>query len=191
MTVVSIFDLGLVTAPHLDPHRLYVADIDGDGANELVTGYGPDVGGSDKTVGTIVVCNATDMAISCHTLSSPDLAGWACGDAAPANVVEYQRFASPTPRISRDLVAVCRRPDRQKAELLHIWFADGGFHAEEMFELPLDTIYVQAADVTGDGIDDILAFEQASPVPLLHVFPQCTSRDRDSDGCNHLDGEPK
>ena len=188
MTVASMRDLGLVTAANLDPHRVYVADIDGDGTNELVAGYGPDSGGSDKTVGTIVVCNATGSAIACHALSSPDLAGWACGDATPANVVEYQRFASPTPRISADLVAVCRRPDRAKAELLHIWFADAAFHAEEMFALPLDTIYVTAGDVTGDGIDDILAFEQSSPVPLLHIYPQCTSRDRD--GCPKLDGEP-
>jgi hypothetical protein len=180
---VSLTALGIVTDPAVSPHRLYVADIDGDGSNELVVGYGPN---SDASIGTLVRCNTADKFMVCQTITSPDLDGWACGDVAPANVADLEPFG-PTPRTSADLVAVCRQPQRARAELMHLWFDGSAFHAEQMFALPITTQYVEVGDVTGDGVDDILVFDNAAPIPLLHVYPQCTSRERGD--CQKLDAE--
>ncbi|MEO8549219.1 MAG: hypothetical protein ABI678_04580 [Kofleriaceae bacterium] len=184
--VISLAAMGLVTTPGLIPHQLFVADVDGDGTNELVAGFAP-AQSDDLGSGAIITCHPTAAAITCEALVIP---GWSCGPAAPANVVRHEAFGSAPPRTSQDLVAACVASGKASSpELVHLWWDGSGFQAAAMFALPASTRYLETGDITGDGLGDVLVFDRdrTSPVPLLHVYPQCTSRD--ADACRPLDGE--
>jgi hypothetical protein len=192
MTPISLAQQGLVaSAVTLFPHQLVVTDIDGDGTNELVAGYAP-TGPNDVTLGTVIACHpGSDGTISC---TAPVLDGWTCSAMAPANVIRHERFDAPVARASRDFVAICMKAKTDPhPELVHFWYDAGAFHGDAMFELPIDARYVEAGDVTGDGIDDILVFARepqtatSTAIPLLHVYTQCTSRQ--AANCPPLDSE--
>jgi hypothetical protein len=192
MQPISLVAAGLVSgAVTLFPHQLYVADIDGDGTNELVAGYAP-TGPNDVTLGTVIACHpSSDGTIACF---APTLDGWTCSAMAPANVVRHERFDAPLGRTSQDFVAVCAKAKTDPhPELVHFWYDGGAYHSEPMFGLPVNTRYVVIGDVTGDGIDDVLAFDKepqtamSTAIPLLHVYVQCTSREAAS--CPPLDAE--
>ena len=160
--------------------QTYLADVDGDGVNELVVGYGPSPDNTDATSGQVVTCTAANATPSCQLLDVPDLAGWGCYDATPANVVEHQRFDPVPDRTSVDLVMLCHRGDQ--AELFHVFHDAQGFHAEPRLALPSSVQYVEMADVNGDGVQDALAVDGdvTTTVPTLRVYVQCTSRDVDT-----------
>jgi len=163
-----------VDDPAIVPHEVYVADIDGDGFTEAVMGYAPTDEAS--TAGGIVSCSDTTGTLTCSPVTAPELAGWACGAASPGRVVTPARGGTPPAPV--DLVALCRRDGPDTATLFRIHHEADGFHAEALLDVPRHTSYVELADVTGDGIDDVLAYDPdpMSPVPLLKVYPQCDSR---------------
>jgi hypothetical protein len=192
MQPISLVEQGLLSADTmLQPHQLYVADIDGDGTNELVAGYGP-IGPNEVTLGTVIACvPSSDGTIACTT---PMLDGWTCSAMAPANVVRHERFAAPVARMSQDFVAVCAKAKTDvRPELVHFWYEANAFHGESMFALPVNTRYIVVGDVSGDGVDDVLAFDRqpqtgtSTAIPLLHVYVQCTSRE--AADCPTLDWE--
>jgi hypothetical protein len=189
---ISLAALGLLSgAVSLVPHQLYVADIDGDGTTELVAGYAP-TGANDVTLGNVIACHPSPAGtIECE---APALDGWTCSAMAPANVVRRERFDAPLGRTSQDFVAVCVKAKTDPhPELVHFWYDAGAFHSEAMFGLPINTRYIVVGDITGDGIDDVLAFDKepqtatSTAIPLLHVYVQCTSRE--AANCPALDSE--
>jgi hypothetical protein len=177
--LISLASAGLLE-PDLSFRQNYVADVDGDGVVEVVTGYGPgdDTMPSTDGRGHVVTCTF-DGTFACKLLPLPDtLADYACIDAAPARIVEHQFFDS-LPGKSQDLAVMCRKDG--SAELFRVYY-DHDDHdalkATPLLSLPVETRYVQVADVTGDGVDDVLAFEdEGNGVTVLAVYPQCTSRD--------------
>jgi hypothetical protein len=194
MTPISLVQEGLLSsAVPLFPHQLYVADIDGDGTNELVAGYAP-TGPNDVTLGAVIACHpGSDGTISCF---APALDGWTCSAMAPANVIRRERFDAPVTRTSRDFVAICMKAKTDPhPELVHFWYDAGAYHGAAMFELPVNARYVESGDITGDGVDDILVFARepqtatSTAIPLLHVYAQCTSRQ--AANCPPLDSEAR
>lgn len=194
MQPISLVQQGLLSGDvMLQPHQVYVMDIDGDGTNELVAGYAPQ-GPNDVTLGAVISClPSSDGTIAC---SAPKLDGWSCSSLAPGNVVRHERFDALPARTSQDFVAVCVKAKTDPhPELVHFWHdADTGlFRSEAMFALPVNTRYVELGDVNGDGVDDVLAFDKeaqtgmSTSIPLLHVYVQCTSRQ--AEDCQLLDWE--
>jgi hypothetical protein len=112
--------------------------------------------------------------LACKTLDL-DRDGWACVDAAPARIIDHQRF-DPIPK-RPELAMLCRKPGA--AELFRVYIGDDNqVHSEPLLALPIETRLVEIADVTGDGVDDVLAFvDVGQNVTALRVYPQCTSRD--------------
>ncbi|MFT3691594.1 MAG: VCBS repeat-containing protein [Kofleriaceae bacterium] len=158
------------------PNETYAVDLDHDGAQELVAGYGP-VDGS--VAGTLIRC---DAAANCSAITAPELAGWSCFALAPANLTLHRRFDDDPTTTTTELVAACR--NATQTELFDVRFTGTTSSARMLFQLPANTLYLEAGDIDGDRLDDILVLDNAN---TLHVYRQCNSRDYTS--CTPVDAE--
>ncbi len=134
---------------------LYATDLDGDGTRELVAAF----------VGSVRICDvSTDgMPTTCTDIASalPSTTA-SCIDAAPGRVGE------------RGLVALCR--EGTTSTLYRITKHGGDLAATELAQgVALRSLRV--GDVTGDGVDDVVAVQGDASASAVVVFPQCTSRD--------------
>jgi hypothetical protein len=119
---------------------------------------------------------------SCTSLAAtvPELRGLACVDAAPATVAPRARgvFDHPPTESSRNLIVLCHAgPNGILSQLFRVYHDGAGYHGDKVFERPGPIERIEIGDVNGDGIDDVLALEVASPFPNLLVITQCTSKD--------------
>jgi hypothetical protein len=160
---------GASTIPALAPpmgaasNQLAAADLDGDGAPELIATF-------DSAV---FVCTV-DASGTPTTCKDATPAGVTCSDATPAHV----GFADPTTTAppGLDLVAACRDADGAVLYRLH----DAGalaFTGDVLARSSDDLRYVRTGDVNGDGLDDVIAVAGKPGDQTLVVFPQCSSRD--------------
>ena len=187
----------------LDVRSLRSADLEGDGQAELFVAFGPAELVAAK--GAIVRCrvggdgiplDCTDLAVEI-----PALAGMGCVDATVARVTPTGRPTPPTeptsePPTAQDLVIVCHREIAAEgnapgpaskvtvSELFRIYHDGSRLRAASLIVQIGSIEVLQAGDVTGDGLDDILGIRiNRTTGPSLVVFPQCPSND---DACGAL-----
>ncbi|MEO8843140.1 MAG: hypothetical protein ABI591_29280 [Kofleriaceae bacterium] len=160
---------------------LHAADLDGDGALELIAAFAP----SDTTTpGAVLVCevDGTGQTHDCSdvvaTTILPLSATASCFDAAPGHFTARDRFA--TAAATTDLIIACHDTATVGSTLYRVTSTGGTYTATELLHTTLALGSIQVGDVTGDGIDDVVALEGASGTESLVVFAQCSSRNASS-----------
>lgn len=168
-------------APVRSLHR---ADLDGDGSDELVV-VATNRGESSRT-NTILRCTmngllageCTDIASTLlDKLSADGTPAIECVDAAPARVRYYDRSSANDAALHGvDLVVACHEQaaDGTFGSVLYRVQADGTYAALQRTSTRIGAIRI--GDVTGDGVEDVIAIEGDQGVQTLVVFPQCSSR---------------
>lgn len=178
--VVSATSLDNVTAvipANTLVRSLHAADLDGDGAAELVAAFAPT--NADSTGAVIVCAMENGVAQSCEDVVPAIMtrAGMAgvditqCFDATPARI-GYRDPAS-TPDASSDIAVVCGGAG---SSLFRVYRGSAGYEIERLATTGAELTMLRAGDVTGDRVDDLVLLE-GDGVTSLVVFPQCTSRD--------------
>ncbi|MDB4955175.1 MAG: hypothetical protein JWO36_2744 [Myxococcales bacterium] len=158
ITVEPIPVPGLPTMARL--RATLVADLDRDGADELVIAY--EVGDTEHPTGSILVCTPSTSTIACTDLVAmiPELVGRSCTDLVPGHVGEA-RFVV---QCGSELHAVAHDAD--------------GYHATYLVGVVNRPEAIAAGDVTGDGVDDVLALaSDLGGVRRLFVYRQLTARE--------------
>jgi hypothetical protein len=157
-------------------HALHAADLDGDGNPEMIAAFTP----SDSTSpGGVLVCHVdgsgqpSDCIDVVATAIVPLAADSSCFDAAPGHVTSRDRFSAAAS--SPDLIVACH--DTGGVTLYRVTFANAAYTAEVLLQTTSDVTSIELGDVTGDGVDDVVALVGASGAESLAVFRQCTSRD--------------
>ena len=141
--------------PGATVQSLYAFDVDGDGTQELVAAF----------TGSVRICDVSPdgMPTKCEDIASAiPSSTMSCVDAAPGRVGE------------RGVIALCRegttstlfRVTREAGELAVTELAQG-----------VSLRALRVSDVTGDGVDDVIAVQGDGSASALVVFPQCTTRD--------------
>lgn len=153
---------------------LHAADFDGDGALDLIAAFAPAKGGAGS--GALLVCGVTGGAPhDCQDLVPAIIASApgtrSCADAAPARI--GYRDPWTTPSAARDLVVACRDTG---STLYRVHHGANGLEIEALAHTTGVLGAVRTGDVTGDGVDDILALDGDSGAQSLVVYPQCSSR---------------
>jgi len=157
---------------------LYASDLDGDGAPELVASFETRGG---PLAGTVRVClMAAGVPQRCDDLT-PIIAAvapavTACTDAAPGHLTRHDPFTPETP--GDDLVVLCHE-DPGVTSLYRIVRGGDGLTATPLAQ-GVGLRSIRVADVTGDGIDDVIAVQGNAGAQSIVVFAQCSSRDLES-----------
>ncbi len=153
-------------------HSLRAIDLDGDGAPELVATF---TGGT----GLVLACSvgATGVPTACTDLgavAATALTGATCSDASFGHVAP----ADPTTPIAigTDLIALCHDATGAGA-LVRIADTAGTFTATVLATGLGDLRVLALGDVTGDGIDDVVALQGDSGSRSMTVLVQCSSHD--------------
>ena len=155
------------------------ADLDGDGADELLVVAA--ARGSEAGSNAILVCQMSGATAGpCRDLVPEILDAAAtlgtiattCVDATPARITARDRTTEAT--LARDLVVACR--DSGGSSLYRVTLGDA-LELTLLAHTPRLLTGLRASDVTGDGVDDLLALDGEAGVRSLVVFPQCGSRD--------------
>lgn len=159
LTALALDVVGVGLPADLGARSAHAADLDGDGAFELVASF------ASPTAGAVRVCWTRDgKPERCESLAIPDTT---CIDAAPARL---------GPRTGGDeLVVLCRQAGTASA-LYRVRHDGIAFIATPLVQ-GVDLRAVRAADVTGDGVDDVIAVQGDRGATSLVVFAQCSSRD--------------
>lgn len=156
------------------------ADLDGDGVLDLVVAATPrEAAGT----GALVVCAMADgVPQACEDLMPAIVAElaaqgeppMACVDAAPARIRARGPFDGQATPVADDLVVVC---GGDTGSTIFRVERGAGLVVTPLARSPLRLARLHVGDVTGDGLDDVLAIEGDSGARSLVVFPQCSSRD--------------
>lgn len=178
---------GLVTYPAPDvvvglpagavPRALHAADVDGDGALELVAAFATRPG-AGAPAGSVRVCEVDGGGIPrrCDELLpivqeiAPSVT--ACLDAAPGRFSPRDRTTAPSPGV--DLVVLCR--DAGPTAGLYRISLHGGPRAALLAQ-GADLRAIRVGDVSGDGVDDVVALQGTGGSQAVVAYVQCTSRD--------------
>ncbi|MBV8757942.1 MAG: VCBS repeat-containing protein [Deltaproteobacteria bacterium] len=134
-------------------HQLAAADLDGDGAPELIATY-------DNAV---FVCKVDTSGVPTSCSEVAHMTGATCTDATAIKV----------PTLA--LVAACH--DASGGVLYRITDNAGTFTADVLARSSDELRYVRGGDVNGDGLDDVIAAAGDRGNQTLVVFPQCSTRD--------------
>jgi hypothetical protein len=165
-------------------HSLAHADLDGDGAPELIASFGAATQDRAQSLaGMVVACevDATGQVTACTDLETTidaALGPAVCVDAAAGIVTDYQRGGSgPVP--TTELLMVCHRPTPKLTQVFRVAWDGSTYTSEPVLEVPNTVERIFLGDVTGDAVADLLALDVApgALVPELRIYPQCTSRD--------------
>jgi hypothetical protein len=169
-------------------HSLHGGDFDGDGAPDLIAAFAPVR--STPARGAVLVCamdggiprDCTDLVPSIVERAP---ATTACIDAAPARVAYRDPLTAAG--ASLDLVVLCRD---EGSTLYRVHHGDAGLEIEPLAHTSHALGAVQVGDVTGDGVEDVVALEGDSGAQSLVVYPQCTSRNLTTCQRNAAGGAP-
>jgi hypothetical protein len=162
------------------PRAMHAADLDGDGRPELIASFASRPGA--PLAGSVRACTVADGGVvgACEELApvirqiAPSVAD--CFDAAPGRVTARDRTTTPTP--AADLVVLCA--DAAGATALYT-IEHAGTARTAALLAPSDGLRaIRVGDVTGDGIDDVVARQGEAGPQSLVVLAQCTSRDADN-----------
>jgi hypothetical protein len=166
------------------PRALHAADLDGDGAPELVAAFAARAGAASPP-GSVRVCKMTGAAPArCDDVldavhgAEAGLGVTACFDAAPGRLSARDRDAAPT--ATADVAVLCRDAGATTS-LFRVSYGKGGAAHAELLARGVGLRAIRTGDVTGDGVDDIVALQGDSGSQTLVVYRQCTSRD--AEGC--------
>jgi hypothetical protein len=178
MTGTALDVLAAAIPDHTTVRSLHAADIDGDGARELIAAFAPSTA-SDAASAVIVCAMDGGVPRDCKDLvpairSAATDAGITieqCYDAAPARM-SYQDAAA-TPRAGVDVVVACRG---NGTTLFRVHRDSAGDSVSRLAALGGIVSALRAGDVTGDGVDDLVMIE-GDAVRSLLVYRQCTNRD--------------
>jgi len=159
------------------PRALAAADVDGDGALELVAAFASPPGAATRR-GSVRVCevDASGLPLRCEELTpavqaiAPAVT--ACIDAAPGRLSPRDRTTTPSPAV--DVVVLCR-DDGPAASLFRLSF-DGAWRASLLAQ-GKDLRAIRVADINGDGVDDVVALQGDGGAQTLVAYRQCTSRE--------------
>ncbi|MDB4960345.1 MAG: hypothetical protein JWP01_344 [Myxococcales bacterium] len=154
---------------------IHAADLDGDGAAELVVAAAP----AGTGTGAILVCTMQNgLAQGCEDVvpaileatRDSEQPATACVDAAPAHV----SLRDPMSAVGgTDLVVVCRDAG---SSIYRVHRGDTGTEVTVLARTRSQIGALRVGDVTGDGVDDVVGIEGDSGAQSLVVFPQCSSR---------------
>lgn len=159
----------------VDVRSLHAVDVDGDGARELLASFAR----PDATGGSVRLCATTAGGVptGCEELApvvaaiDPTVAG--CVDAAPGRVAP--RGPAVEPRAATDLVVLCTLAEGSSA--LYRVSTETGALAATPLARGVGLRALAVADVTGDGVDDVVAVQGVGGTRAVTVFAQCSSRD--------------
>ncbi|MBA2538250.1 MAG: hypothetical protein H0V17_01335, partial [Deltaproteobacteria bacterium] len=167
-TEISILTQGLPSGAVV--RSLHAADVDGDGALEMIASF------QSADAGEVRVCTmSAGVPQACDDLTpvvsaiAPSVT--ACIDAAPG-VLHDATEAAPA---GVDLVVVCR--DGATTSLFRVR-RDGDYVVTPLAAQAADITSIRLDDVTGDGLDDVVAMVGTGGSQSLIVFTQCSSRER-------------
>jgi hypothetical protein len=154
---------------------LATADVDGDGTADLIAAFAPPRGGGGT--GAVLVCQLAGGApASCidvvPVITAAEPATTVCVDAAPAHVAYRDPTIAPT--AGEDLVVLCHDDG---STLYRVHHESDGYHADRLARSAAPLTAIEVGDVTGDGIDDVVALGGEPGSQTLVVLRQCTSRD--------------
>ena len=134
---------------------LYAADVEGDGTPELVAAF----------TGGVRICEMPGDGVptQCEDVRTAGISTTqTCIDAAPGRIGEL------------GLVVLCR--EGTTSTLFRIVQRAGAMVATELAQ-GVSLRSLRVADVTGDGVDDIVAVQGDGSASALVVYAQCTTRD--------------
>jgi len=95
-----------------------------------------------------------------------------CVDAAPGHLAYSDPFT--TPAAGFDVIVLCHGG----GNTLHRVYHDATGYHDQLLALTTSSMsQIQVGDVTGDGLDDVVALDGDPGSRSLIVFPQCSSRD--------------
>ncbi|MDQ3336922.1 MAG: VCBS repeat-containing protein [Myxococcota bacterium] len=139
---------------------LYAFDIDGDDKPELIASF----------TGSVRICDMTPDGIptQCEEVR-PGSSTMSCIDAAPGRMRE------------RGLVVLCR--EGTTSTLFQVIRRNASLSATELAQ-GVSLRALRVGDVTGDGVDDVVAVQGDGSASALVVYPQCTARDAASCSVN-------
>jgi hypothetical protein len=147
------------------PRALYPIDLEGDGALELLASFATPPGA--PLAGSVRICRMTDGVVTTCDELGPQIAPEAtCIDAAPAKL-----GTGPT------LVVLCRTGDGGS-----ILFGVAAGYQATVLARGSGMRAIRVADVTGDGVDDIVAVQGETGSQAVSVLAQCTTRDECTGG---------
>jgi len=176
VTAVPIGALSSKISAGTVARAIHAADLDGDGAEELVAVFAPRT--TSQRGGVLVCTMSAGTPQSCTDLvpellaARPDDGMQLCVDAAPARIT-YRDPLTPAGGAG-DLVVLCR--GSAGSALYRVRQGASGLDVLSLAVTPEALNAIQVGDVTGDGLDDVVALEGESGVQSLVVFPQCSSR---------------
>lgn len=155
---------------------MYAVDVDGDSTRELLASFGGD------REGAVLHCTMSSAGVptACAdlttTVKARDAEVTACTDAAPGRVAQRGPTTPPSP--GTDLVVLCHT--EQTSALYRVSNATGSLAAERI-AIANGVRALRVADVTGDGVDDVIAVQGSGGQQAVVVFAQCSSRELE--GC--------
>lgn len=179
--VISQWDRSGLAVPESHELRGLASIVLPDGTPRLLLSTIDDDAGDPLATGTVSTCELDQTAgPSCRdlgeTISSAIGRPAVCVDVALANVAPAGRFAPPL-QTTPDLIVLCHH--QNQVDTLYRVSLDLAIVQRLIDVPPSDAL--QVGDVTGDGLDDIITLARGSAVPLLRIFPQCSSRE--TTGC--------
>lgn len=174
ITVTPVPALAMKIPANSSLVALYAADLDGDGAAELVAAFAP---GTAADRGAILVCQVADgIPTSCDDVIPAIIAAapttHACSDAAPGQLEARDPLTLPSP--GRDLVVLCQDGG---STLYRVRRGPSGFTVDLLVHAAAPLAAIRVGDVTGDGVADVVGLEGTVGARSLVVYPQCSSRD--------------
>lgn len=147
-------------AGHMGVHTL--ASVDVDGMPQLLAAFG------DVVLLCPIGADAAPSSTCVDITTKITDTGVTCNDAAAGHF----GFADPTTpaATATDLVALCHAGGDSVIYRIH----DGT--SDVLLRTPRDLRGIRVGDITGDGLDDIVAIAGAQGDQSLVAFPQCSSR---------------
>jgi hypothetical protein len=176
-TVVAAPTIGVPASAQV--HTAFALDLDGDGAPELVVAFAPTETDSASGPGLVEACTmaADGTPTTCVDLSTAVAAvapNTSCVDAAPGHFTPGG-FDIPPPT-GNALVVLCH--DATGVSVLANVAWSGSAYTATLVASGLPALrQIAVGDVTGDGLDDVVAIRGDAGARSITVLAQCSSRD--------------